>query len=77
MLRRTGISALWFVSIFCLHELAWSVAGSPRLLGVVLGALAAAFVWFDPLGQLHPSARPNLPDGTASQLVPETRLAPR
>jgi len=77
MLRRTAVSALWFVSILCLHELAWSVAGSPRPLGIVLGALAAAFVWFDPFGQFHPSPRPSLPDGTSSRIVPEASLAPR
>jgi hypothetical protein len=71
MLRRTAVSALWFVSILCLHELAWSVAGSPRPLGIVLGALAAAFVWFDPLGQFHPLSRPSLPNGTSSRLVPK------
>lgn len=48
MLRRMAIAALWFVSIFCLHELAWSLFGSPRMLGIVAGGLAAAVIFFDP-----------------------------
>lgn len=68
---------MWFVSILCLHELAWSVAGSPRPLGFVLGALAAAIIWFDPIGQLHPAAPTTPPEATASRLAPDTTLAPR
>jgi hypothetical protein len=45
---------LWFVSIFVAHELAWSIAGSPRPLGVILGLVAATIVWIDPLKQFHP-----------------------
>ena len=48
MFRRFSISALWFVSFVCLHEVAWSVAGSPRILGLVAGGLAAGFCYFDP-----------------------------
>ena len=50
MVRRITISALWFLAFFCLHELAWSVFGSPRMLGVAIGALAAAYVWLYPTG---------------------------
>lgn len=53
MIRRATISALWFAAFFCLHELAWSLFGSPRLLGVAIGGLAAAFVWLDPLYLSH------------------------
>jgi hypothetical protein len=56
MLRRLTICALWFVAFFCLHELAWSVFGSPRMLGLVVGGLGAAFVWFDPLHLTRPAS---------------------
>jgi hypothetical protein len=48
MVNRFAISSLWFVSFLCVHELVWSLSGSPRLLGIVLGGSAAAFFWFDP-----------------------------
>jgi hypothetical protein len=77
MLRRTAISALWFFSILCMHELAWSLFGSPRVLGIILGGLAAAFVWFDPIAQFHASPRPRFSNSSATHLVPGTGLAPR
>jgi hypothetical protein len=49
MVKRASISALWFFSFFCMSELAWSLAGSPRVLGVILGTAAAVFVAIDPL----------------------------
>ncbi len=48
MLQRLAISSLWFAAFLCLHEIAWSLFGSPRELGVALGVLAAGFVYFDP-----------------------------
>jgi hypothetical protein len=62
MVRRLTISALWFVAFFCLHELAWSVFGSPRVLGLAIGCLAAAFVWVDPIRIVRPAATAR-PDG--------------
>jgi hypothetical protein len=76
MIRRTAISALWFVSILCAHEVAWSVAGSPRPLGFVLGAIVAVFVWFDPFSQLHPSSRPDRLGGIPGRPAPKTQLVP-
>jgi hypothetical protein len=76
MLRRTAISALWFVSILLMHELAWSIFGSPRPLGPILGIVAASFVWLDPFGQFHTSRFPTL-RVTAKPLVPDTRLVSR
>jgi hypothetical protein len=77
MLRRTAISALWFVSILLVHELAWSVFGSPRPLGPILGIVAASFVWLDPFRQLHMSPSPRLRNVSAKRLVPDARLASR
>jgi len=61
MVRRLMVSALWFVALFCLHEVAWSVLGSPRLLGLLIGGLGAAFVWADPfhLSRVTPTSRPD------------------
>lgn len=70
MIHRTAIAALWFVSFFCLHELAWSVFGSPRLLGILVGGVAAAFFYFDPfrLFAAAPSAGPDV--GVNQRLAP-------
>ena len=57
MLRRTTVATLWFVSIFVAHELAWSITGSPRPLGVILGLIAATVVWIDPLKVFHPRSQ--------------------
>lgn len=55
-MRRAIIAGLWFVAAFCMHELAWSIAGSPRVLGLVLGVAAAAFVLIDPIQMLARTA---------------------
>jgi hypothetical protein len=77
MLRRTAISALWFVSILLMHELAWSLFGSPRPLGPILGIVAASLVWLDPFGQFHSSPTPSLRNVAAKPLVADTRLVSR
>jgi hypothetical protein len=69
MLRRTVVATLWFVSIFVAHELAWSIAGSPRQLGLILGVIAAAFIWIDPLRQFHPRS-PVMGDRLMSGRIP-------
>ena len=51
-MKRAVIAGLWFFAAFCMHELAWSIAGSPRVLGLAFGAAAAAFVLIDPLHML-------------------------
>lgn len=48
MFQRLAVAFLWFVSFLALHEIAWSLFGSPRVLGVVIGGAAAAFFYFDP-----------------------------
>jgi hypothetical protein len=55
-MKRAIIASLWFFAAFCVHELAWSIAGSPRLLGLAFGAAAAAFVLIDPLSMLAGSS---------------------
>ena len=64
-MRRISIAALWFFAFFCVHELAWSLFGSPRLLGVAIGAGAALFVLIDPL-RIVRAARPTAPAVPAS-----------
>jgi hypothetical protein len=55
-MKRAVTAGLWFFAAFCVHELAWSIAGSPRVLGLVFGAAAAAFVLIDPLHLLAPAS---------------------
>lgn len=55
-MKRAVIASLWFFVAFCMHELAWSLAGSPRVLGLVLGVAAAAFVLIDPIQMLARTA---------------------
>jgi hypothetical protein len=62
-MQRIAISLLWFAAFLCMHEIAWSLMGSPRELGVVLGLLAAAFVYFDPKHMFASNA------GTSTQSV--------
>ena len=45
MAKRSTSALLWFVAVFCAHEIAWSQFGSPRPLGVLIAAFAAATVW--------------------------------
>lgn len=55
-MKRAAIAGLWFFAALCINELAWSIAGSPRLLGLALGAAAAAFVLIDPIQMLARTA---------------------
>jgi hypothetical protein len=55
-MKRAIIASLWFLAAFCTHELAWSIAGSPRVLGLAIGAVAAAFVLIDPLRMMAGSS---------------------
>ncbi|HET9345023.1 MAG TPA: hypothetical protein VFO05_04905 [Candidatus Limnocylindrales bacterium] len=60
-MRRALTAGLWFFAFFCVHELAWSFLGSPRLLGVAVGAAAAAFILIDPVKLIRaerPTASP-------------------
>ena len=65
MFKRIVIATLWFAAFLCLHEIAWSVLGSPRAFGVVIGTAAAAFYFFDPSGRLV--ARPVIPVNSAAR----------
>ncbi|HEX5014208.1 MAG TPA: hypothetical protein VFV72_08620 [Candidatus Limnocylindrales bacterium] len=49
-MRRALTASMWFVAFLCVHELAWSLFGSPRILGLAFGAAGAAFVLMDPVG---------------------------
>jgi hypothetical protein len=54
MPRRIAVAILWFGMVALAHEVLWSITGSPRLLGLVLGVIVAGFTWVDPTRQLHP-----------------------
>jgi hypothetical protein len=66
MFQRLGIAFLWFASFLCLHELAWSVLGSPRVLGLVIGGMAAASYFFDPAHVFAAASSPH-PDTTVDR----------
>ena len=55
-MKRAVVASLWFFAAFCMHELAWSLFESPRILGLAFGAAAAAFVLIDPLHMLAGSS---------------------
>jgi hypothetical protein len=78
MLRRAGITGLWFLMVAFAHEIAWSVMGSPRPLGLVLAVAVAGFVWLDPTHLRHP-ARQSRPRPTPAPTVrsAESSLASR
>lgn len=54
MARRSLVSFLWFTSLALTSEVIWSVAGTPRLIGVVIAAAVAALVWLDIFQRFHP-----------------------
>ena len=54
MEKRVIATALWFLAILFMYELAWSLFGVPRVIGPVLAGAAAAFVAFDPVHLFWP-----------------------
>lgn len=77
MFHRMAISALWFISFLCLHELAWSVFGSPRILGLVIACMAAGLYYFDPFHLFRAAPPVELDVNMDRRLTPteETSLA--
>ena len=71
MFRRVLVSALWFAAFLCMHELAWSLFGSPRMLGVAIGALAAAYVWLYPTGAFWGRGEPRT-QAVAVRAIPDS-----
>lgn len=67
MLKRIAAALLWYAMVWIGYEVAWSVAGLPRLLGPVLAASVAMVVVVDPLHLFWP--RPEVtPDATHAGL---------
>ena len=52
MFKKLFVGALWFVSASLMYSLVAYVIGLPAGGGVIVGALAAAFVVMDPAGVL-------------------------
>lgn len=52
MSKRAVAGFLWFLSIWLAYEVVWSVVGTPRTIGPILGLVAAAFVVVDPTGRV-------------------------
>lgn len=51
MSKRAVAGLLWFFSIWAAYEVLWSVVGAPRLIGPMLGLVAAGLVVIDPTGR--------------------------
>lgn len=60
MFKRSVIGALWFISIWFATDLVGYFAGTPRLIGPLVGLLAAAFFAIDPFGVVY-ARRPATP----------------
>ncbi len=58
MVKRAVASILWFMAIWYGYELAWSIAGVPRIVGPILAACVAGFVANDPFGLFWPRPVP-------------------
>jgi hypothetical protein len=54
MTRRAVVATLWFVAFALAGEILWSIGVTPRPLGLLVAPAIAAFVWLDPIHQLHP-----------------------
>jgi len=54
MEKRVIATALWFLAILFMYELAWSLFDVPRVIGPVLAGAAATFVALDPFHLFWP-----------------------
>ncbi len=52
MRTRATAALLWFLAIWVGYEILWSIAGIPRVVGPVLGWIAAWIVVIDPVARL-------------------------
>ena len=77
MIRRLGVSALWFAATLFANEVAWSVGVAPRPLGLVLATLVAGLVWLDPFHLVHAPMPARQSVSIASTTATEPTLATR
>ncbi|HEY3163923.1 MAG TPA: hypothetical protein VGJ71_06150 [Candidatus Limnocylindrales bacterium] len=77
MIRRLGVSALWFAATLFANEVAWSVGLAPRPLGLVLAVLVAGLVWLDPFRWIHAPTPSRRPLTIPTSVSKEPSLAPR
>ncbi|HEY6056861.1 MAG TPA: hypothetical protein VIV06_02465 [Candidatus Limnocylindrales bacterium] len=57
MAKRLVSMALWFTAVWLLYELAWSLAGIPRLPGPFIALAVSLFVGLDPLHRIWATAQ--------------------
>lgn len=53
MFKRSAIGALWFVSMWFASDVIGYFAGTPRLIGPLVGLVSAAFFAIDPFGVVY------------------------
>jgi hypothetical protein len=54
MIKRAASTTLWFFTVAWGWNYVALVTGAPAVVGVLLGAAAAAFVWTDPFHRIWP-----------------------
>ena len=54
MARRMAAAFLWYAMVWVGYEIAWSIAGIPRMIGPVVAAAVAVFVTVDPFHRFWP-----------------------
>lgn len=54
-MKRLIAGPLWFLSIWLMYELLWSLTGVPRMAGPVIGLVVAATVSIDPMHWFWPA----------------------
>ncbi|HLA17259.1 MAG TPA: hypothetical protein VJZ72_10200 [Candidatus Limnocylindrales bacterium] len=77
MVKRTIATALWFFSVATAWNLVAMTTDLPSVVGFVLGAAAAGFVWLDPFHLIWPGARTAQDGLKARRTAPAKRLRSR
>jgi hypothetical protein len=75
MAKRMVAAFLWYAMVWVGYEIAWSIAGIPRIIGPILAASVAMFVTVDPLHRFWPRAEHGPSRKQSSLLGPDVTAA--
>lgn len=53
-MKRLVAGPTWFLAVWFMYEVLWSVTGAPRIAGPVIALVVAATVWIDPMHWFWP-----------------------